>query len=456
MKYIIYGAGESGYKALYFLGYHRVNKFTDNYKAGTIVAGKEVITYEDMRQLYEAESDLILVIASEKYWREMEQQVLKDNFMRFFVFHENDINEINSYLPSYWLYHQVVTLSYMQSLSKFHLKKYQHIGIYGVNNFLHYLIAEVMEQSPFAKIVIMEKHEGEPINTLGVDIVDFDMGLKSIDCLILNVKHCEDPVREELTAAHKDFEIVDLAELETLEPAYQHKELSVYKERHKGKRIFVIGNGPSLRIEDLNKLHENKEICIGSNRIYRVYKKTYWRADYIGIGDLRGICHEEILQLGKTVFLADNDLHIPLTECKYNPDIHYFHQIRELFYPNRARFSNDFTKGFYSGATITYDFGIQLAAYLGAGEIYLLGVDNSYPTEGNWKNNHFMEDYYTESEIKKFEVMGLTSSSFEFQKVMRQYEAAEIYSRAHGFRIYNATRGGELETFERVAFDNLF
>ena len=30
------------------------------------------------------------------------------------------------------------------------------------------------------------------------------------------------------------------------------------------------------------------------------------------------------------------------------------------------------------------------------------------------------------------------------------YEYAEKYSREHGFRIYNATRGGHLEVFERV------
>ena len=36
------------------------------------------------------------------------------------------------------------------------------------------------------------------------------------------------------------------------------------------------------------------------------------------------------------------------------------------------------------------------------------------------------------------------------------YEAAEEFSRELGFRIYNATRGGKLEVFERVDFDSLF
>ena len=35
------------------------------------------------------------------------------------------------------------------------------------------------------------------------------------------------------------------------------------------------------------------------------------------------------------------------------------------------------------------------------------------------------------------------------------YEYADKYSREHGFRIYNATRGGFLEKFERVSLDEL-
>lgn len=36
------------------------------------------------------------------------------------------------------------------------------------------------------------------------------------------------------------------------------------------------------------------------------------------------------------------------------------------------------------------------------------------------------------------------------------YKAARKYADAHGIKIYNATRGGKLEVFERVDFDSLF
>lgn len=36
------------------------------------------------------------------------------------------------------------------------------------------------------------------------------------------------------------------------------------------------------------------------------------------------------------------------------------------------------------------------------------------------------------------------------------FEKAKEYADGHGIKIYNATRGGKLEVFERVNFDALF
>ena len=36
------------------------------------------------------------------------------------------------------------------------------------------------------------------------------------------------------------------------------------------------------------------------------------------------------------------------------------------------------------------------------------------------------------------------------------YKSAKKYADSHGIRIYNATRGGKLEVFERIDFDSLF
>lgn len=47
------------------------------------------------------------------------------------------------------------------------------------------------------------------------------------------------------------------------------------KDSHKGERCFVIGNGPSLQADDLEKL--KNEFTFAANRIYDMFKLTDWR-----------------------------------------------------------------------------------------------------------------------------------------------------------------------------------
>ena len=50
------------------------------------------------------------------------------------------------------------------------------------------------------------------------------------------------------------------------------------RNKYKGKRCFIIGNGPSLGIHDLEKI--KGEISFGTHRIYEIFDKTSWRPDY--------------------------------------------------------------------------------------------------------------------------------------------------------------------------------
>ena len=45
--------------------------------------------------------------------------------------------------------------------------------------------------------------------------------------------------------------------------------------------------------------------------------------------------------------------------------------------------------------------------------------------------------------------------TFDYDSVKKSYEKAKEFTEAHGIKIYNATRGGKLEVFERVDFDTL-
>ena len=79
---------------------------------------------------------------------------------------------------------------------------------------------------------------------------------------------------------------------------------------------------------------------------------------------------------------------------------------------------------------------------MGFKEIYLLGTDCNY-TIGSY-NNHFGGD-------GKPDLIDHSISS-----MLKGYQMCRDYADKHDLKIYNATRGGMLEVFERVDFDSLF
>jgi len=235
-----------------------------------------------------------------------------------------------------------------------------------------------------------------------------------------------------------------------------HPELEKFKGIHSGKRIFIIGNGPSLRAEDLDKLYCNQEICFAFNNIHKIYGRTLWRPNYYSIVDFYGF----LLNKEKLESYADNrflwDIFEPWLDSKQTGSNYFFHYERRGYTMEYPEFSSDFAKGVYLGYTSVYDVGIQVAAYMGASEIYLLGVDHNYPNKSGHDGNHF--DGYFEPGETRFAFFPIENikKGYEADKAEMAYKRAEMYSKEHGFRIFNATRGGCLEVFERVNFDDLF
>lgn len=244
--------------------------------------------------------------------------------------------------------------------------------------------------------------------------------------------------------------------------ALLHPELERFHNIHKDQRIFLVGNGPSLRIEDLDRLYENGEISFGFNGIHVVFDNTKWRPNYYGIADFYGyqINKEYIDSVPGIHFFWD--LFSYITDVKSKTKQYYFHYIRNGYSTDdMPDFSEDASKGLYLGYSVTYDIGLQMAAYMGTPEIYLIGMDHFQPNKKGHDGNHF-QGYLNKGNIAAdlekmtFYSMKKSQKGYDTGKVQKAYERAEKYSKSHGIRIYNATRGGRLEVFERVDFDAIF
>ena len=91
--------------------------------------------------------------------------------------------------------------------------------------------------------------------------------------------------------------------------AANKKFLKTLKDKYKGKRCFIVCNGPSLRPEDLTKIHESGDISIAMNMIGRVYKDTPWRATFLAVCFAQGRVGPGAapVQVGRVGFLGGGE-----------------------------------------------------------------------------------------------------------------------------------------------------
>lgn len=238
---------------------------------------------------------------------------------------------------------------------------------------------------------------------------------------------------------------------DTVEMNKVHKGMKKFKDLYKGQKCFIIGNGPSLTIKDLEKIQEKGFKTFASNRIYLIYEKTTWRPDFYFMSD--GILIKSDGQSDK-LGVPMNNRFFPRQNMK---DVSggTFYNTFGFDYKHVGKFSKNAYEGVYQAGTITSEM-IQIAYYMGFSEIYLIGVDFSYKMKDksekgdtytyNNENNYFIQGY-----LKKGEVAQIPDR----QANILGFEAAKKAVEEEGKIIKNATRGGMLEVFERIDVDTL-
>ena len=222
---------------------------------------------------------------------------------------------------------------------------------------------------------------------------------------------------------------------------------------HDGERCFIIGNGPSLTPADLDLLEG--EITMACNKIYALFDKTTWRPTYYVSEDVCVINKEikkiEELRCLKKFINMLGETPKKLTDCIFFIEKSY---VINLYNYKKSFIPKDISYGFNYGGTVTFIM-IQLALYMGFSEIYFLGQDFSMPYYCGklgfiHKTNETRSHFEGGSTFK-----GSRKNSLTYYTNLYAFEHAKAYCDEHNITIKNATRGGKLEVFERVDFDEL-
>ena len=237
-----------------------------------------------------------------------------------------------------------------------------------------------------------------------------------------------------------------LLEYRTLsEGRRSRRELDAYRNRYRGQRCVIIGNGPSLREMDLSPLRN--EITFGLNRAYLMFDEIGFRTTFLAIINKYVVeqCASEIAAVDVPTFVAWHARqHMPAAA---RPT--YLCAIR------RPGFSRDIRQGLWAGATVTY-VALQVAYHMGFEEAVLIGVDHSFATKGTPNAlvesrgddpNHFDAKYFGKG--FRWQLPDLETSEIAYEMARRAFEA-------DGRRIMDATVGGKLQVFPKADYAALF
>ena len=417
MKFTIWGCGVRGKSLFEVLGRDRVLAFIDSDKSkqGSTYRGCPVVSFDEYVASFADDSEVVI---SSLYHEEEIIKCLRNSEIDFWWSADEEPSEYMGHgIPDFWKY---------LPLPDNKEKQYVIIGtsLHAYNCYCHF------KANGYRNTVLYSEDAGRRSvleKKYGCHFTDSISGILPRQCYVAS--------REDFVAKQDRSLMTDLFDMSRYIPAYQHPELAALKDSEKGETCFIIGNGPSLRLNDLLAIRGVK--CFGSNRIYML--EDSWVPDYYVC------CDKYVLTSGKIAGYVAG--------IKFLPDIYAIDGSEKgtvyTFHADRGRgrrihpvgFSDDITRKINFFNTVSFT-AIQIAAYMGFKTIYLLGMDCDYTPDCKGRTHFYGLD-------------PLAAGDHQQERSVDDFEAAKCYAESHGIKIYNATRGGNLEVFERVDFDSL-
>ncbi len=227
------------------------------------------------------------------------------------------------------------------------------------------------------------------------------------------------------------------------------RRLVEFKDKHRGQRCFIIGNGPSLKQTDLTRLRN--EATFGMNRIYLAFPELgFGTTYYVCINSLViEQCTDDIRGLLMPKFLSWRSRNL-IPPQNASEDLIFLHTTY-----SGPKFAADVRGRLWEGATVT-NVTLQMAYYMGFDPVILIGVDHTYSTQGRPNTtivsqsddpDHFNASYFGKG--FRWQLPDLDTSE-------RGYWMARQAFEKDGRQVLDATVGGKLTIFPKIDYNALF
>lgn len=305
-----------------------------------------------------------------------------------------------------------------------------------------------------------------------------------IDGVVISAFYKEDEIFEELTTKYRFHgTIVRLKWEGQKRPFYQHlmkSELQVPSEYksviedntkfynlHKGERCFVLCTGPSVKLLDLKKLRGEYCFAVSSfymHQDYDVIKPTYYCIPQLTYTDLftKELGEKHLEKVGQKV--GDTQFFYSITEREMiEKSLAYQEKkVNYLYFTPMGQEYDDVDLTLKTMAVQSVPIMcLQIAVYMGFKEIYLVGTEHSELTKGRYEYFYDRRDNIVGHADDSVDINGNIIGSYELFlpcifRLWEQYKIMRGIAARKGIKIYNATRGGQLDLFKKVDYDTLF
>ncbi|MGB7296216.1 MAG: 6-hydroxymethylpterin diphosphokinase MptE-like protein [Candidatus Aminicenantales bacterium] len=222
--------------------------------------------------------------------------------------------------------------------------------------------------------------------------------------------------------------------------------LADLKDSQRGKRAFILGNGPSLARTDVSKL--KGEYTFGMNRVYLAFSDWGFSTSYfVCVNDL--VIEQfavDIAALKMPKFLSWHSRSF----IKPDGNTAFLNSTYE-----RPAFARDACGRLWEGATVTY-VALQLAFHMGFDPVILIGVDHNFASKGTPNTmvvsegadaSHFDPRYFGAG--YRWQLPDLEMNERAYHMARQVYESA-------GRQVLDATIDGKLTVFPKVEYNSLF
>ncbi|MGN6208010.1 6-hydroxymethylpterin diphosphokinase MptE-like protein [Asticcacaulis sp.] len=227
------------------------------------------------------------------------------------------------------------------------------------------------------------------------------------------------------------------------------RELAALRDIHRGRAAWIIGNGPSVRLEDLEAIPTG-DVVFAFNRFYLSYADHPLREDYVVSADA-----QMVDDFGQEIIERSSGL--PLF-CRPREALSHLRGRFVALTPGNSAlpvFSTD-PAHFVSVGGSSVFVALQMAWYMGLRDIRLYGMDYSFNTVLSDDlggggvmavndGNHFIPNYRGDRPWHPP----------SWADIATGFLNARIAFELDGGRIVNATRGGRLEIFQRMDLPDL-